>query len=464
MLEACLRKQGVFMKKAKSTLLFILILNITMITSCVSNKNDVINLDKYTQTQETLSHQDQLNSIGSTWLTPETQYDLDTSNDSIDGIQRLNAGNLGMNLTYQNTIYFTTAGEQGTLYMYLDSTTGEVFYLCPDPLCSHTERDKCPYMTTTHVIPDNSTKNGKLFVANIILFDESQRPYDVISEYTNEGILKRIYGEPNLQTKDGYAIDNGFDWFCVYNNYICCIERYDYSSNGKMVETQRFFRVIDGTTGEVVYTCDYEDINGQLINITDSNMLFADYTNKCYYITDLQMKNPRTIFTYTESASITYDANTEEYFVYTTEPDDSGNTIGSIYVYDKNWNGYKLEMPSSQITYAVITKNYIYYVKLHDPVVFGTSIRSGSQTMDTTGGKIFRVKRINGEKTTVSEEELVFDGHGEIFHNGFNVIGDYLYLKFKDLHYEGDYVWWRLTGDVARIHLTENTIKWINLQ
>jgi len=447
----------------KHKLISVLLLT-TVLISCSRAPIETVDLDKYTKSQETLSHQDHLNSIGSTWLTPENQYSLDITSDSIDGIQRINAGNLGMNLTYQNTIYFTTAGEQGTLYMYLDSTTGEVFYLCPDPLCSHTERDKCPYMTTTHVIPDNSMEKGKLFVSHTILFDEGQRPYSVISEYTNEGTLKRIYGEPNLKTEEGYAINNSFHYFSVYNNYICCVERYDYTSSGKTVERQEFFRVIDGTTGEVVYTCDYEDINGQLINITDSNMLFADYTNKYYYITDLQMKNPRTIFTYTESASITYDSNTEEYFVYTTEPDDSGNTIGSIYVYDKNWNGYKLEMPSDQITYAVITQNYIYYVKLHDPVVFGTSIRSGSQTMDTTGGKIFRVKRINGEKTTVSDEELVFDGHGEIFHNGFNVIGDYLYLKYKDLHYEGDYVWWRLTGDVARIHLTENTIKWINLQ
>jgi len=441
-----------------------ILLCLIVFTSCTPNTEKPLDLDKYTEPQETLSDKAYLDSIGSTWLTPETQYNLDTSNDSIDGIQRLNAGNLGMNLTYQNTIYFTTAGINGTLYMYLDPTTGEAFYLCPNPLCSHSERDNCLYMTIDHVIPDNSTENGKLFVSNMIHSDEGHPLYQAISEYTDGGVLKRIYGKSNPKTEEGYSVRNSFHYFCVYNNYICCVERYDYTSSGKTVERQEFFRVIDGTTGEVVYTCDYEDINGQLINITDSNMLFADYTNKCYYITDLQMKNPRTIFTYTESASITYDSNTEEYFVYTTEPDDLGNTLGSIYVYDKNWNGYKLEMPSDQITYAVITQNYIYYEKLHDPVVFGTSIRSGSQTMDTTGGKIFRAKRINGEKTTVSEEELVFDGHGEIFHNGFNVIGDYLYLKYKDLHYEGDYVWWRLTGDVARIHLTENTIKWINLQ
>lgn len=455
------KKNGrVFHKNIISAIL----LSIILFTSCTPNAEKPLDLEKYTEPQETLSDKAYLDSIGSTWLTPETQYNLDTSNDSIDGIQKLNAGNLGMNLTYHNTLFFTTAGEHGTLYMYLDSTTGEVLYLCPDPLCSHTERDKCPYMTIDHVIPDNSTEFGKLFVSSTILSDEGHPLYDAISEYTNDGVLKRIYGKPNQKTEEGYSAHNSFHYFCVYNNYICFVERYDYTSSGKTVETQEFFRVIDGTTGEVVYTCDYEDINGQLINITDSNMLFADYTNKCYYITDLHMKNPRTIFTYTESASITYDSNTEEYFVYTTEPDDSGNIIGSIYVYDKNWNGYKLEMPSSQITFAVITQNYIYYVKLYDPVIFGTSIRSGSQTMDTTGGKIFRVKRINGEKTTVSEEELVFDGHGEIFHNGFNVIGDYIYLKYKDLHYEGDYVWWRLTGDVARIHLTENTIKWINLQ
>jgi len=453
-----------FQAKYRRKVLTAITLSLLLFTSCNSNPEETIDLNKYTEPQETLSNKAYLDSIGSTWLTPETQYSLDTSNDSIDGIQRINAGNLGMNLTHQNTIYFTTAGEQGTLYMYLDPTTGEVFYLCPDPLCSHTERDKCLYMTIDHVIPDNSTENGKLFVSNMIHSDEGHPLYQAISEYTDGGVLKRIYGKSNPKTEEGYSVRNSFHYFCVYNNYICCVERYDYTSSGKTVERQEFFRVIDGATGEVVYTCDYEDINGQLINITDSNMLFADYTNKYYYITDLQMKNPRTIFTYTESASITYDSNTEEYFVYTTETDDLGNTIGSIYIYDKNWNGYKLEMPSDQITYAVITQNYIYYEKLHDPVVFGTSIRSGYQTTDTTGGKIFRVKRINGEKTTVSEEELVFDGHGEIFHNGFNVIGDYLYLKYKDLHYEGDYVWWRLTGDVARIHLTENTIKWINLQ
>lgn len=435
-----------------------------LFSSCHTTLDTPSNLDKYTNSTESISHEDYLASIGNSWLSPENKFNFDSANDSITGIQRLNSGNLGMNLTYKNTIYFTTTGEQGTLYVYLDPVTGEVFDMCPDPLCSHTDRDKCPYMTIAHVIPDNSTENGKLFVSHTVIFDEGQRPYQVISEYTDGGELKRIYGNPHPKTDEGYSINNSFDWFCVYNNYICFVERYDYISSGTTVETQRFFKVIDGTTREVIYTCDRDNIGGQIINITDTNILFADYVNKYYYITDLQMKNPQTIFSYTESASITYDSNTEEYFVYTTETDDSGNNIGSIYVYDKNWNGYKLEMPSTQITYAIITQNYIYYEKFHDPVVYGTSIRNGLQTTDTSGNKIFRVRRLHGETTIVSDEELIFDRHGEIFNYGFNVVGNYLYLKYNELHYEGDYVWWRVTGDVARIHLTENTIKWINLQ
>lgn len=96
--------------------------------------------------------------------------------------------------------------------------------------------------------------------------------------------------------------------------------------------------------------------------------------------------------------------------------------------------------------------------------VFGENSISGAETIDTTGNKIYRVRSINGDKTGGSEEELAFDGHGEIYHCGFNVLGDYLYLKFKELCCEGEYVRWRVTGDTARIHLTDNTIKWLGYE
>ncbi len=318
-MSACVRK-GAFMRKNHLPLFLILFLSIIAMTSCVSETNEDIDPNKYTGSQETLSERDYLYSIGDTWLTPETRYSLDTANDSIIGIQRIGAGNLGMDLTYQNKIFFTTAGEQGTLYMYLDPVTGEAFPMCPDPLCSHTERDRCPYMTIVSVLPDNTAEDGKLFVANTVLYDEGHPPYDVISEYTEDGMLKRIYGKPNLKTEEGYSIYNGFEIqsFCVYRNTIYCTERYDYTSGGAAVETQRFFRVIDGTTGELIYTCDRDDISGDLIHVTDTNMLFDDPKEKCCYITDLEMKDPRIVFSYTVSASITYDANTEEYYTSTS--------------------------------------------------------------------------------------------------------------------------------------------------
>ncbi len=50
-----------FLAAAFTTILF---------TSCMNASDEAIDLEKYTNVPETVSHQEYLSSIGSTWLTP----------------------------------------------------------------------------------------------------------------------------------------------------------------------------------------------------------------------------------------------------------------------------------------------------------------------------------------------------------------------------------------------------------
>lgn len=157
-----------------NTYVFILCIFIPALIVCscrgIKNEDEILKkIDKYAGAG-TLQQFDYLSGVG-TWLSPETEYKYVHGGDHSDGIIGIYNHNY---LLRDERLYFTinsgvsdkTSGQP--MWAYISLQTGEKHYLCPDPLCRHTEEDGCRYldMQSLTADPDNRSMFSYMSAAN----------------------------------------------------------------------------------------------------------------------------------------------------------------------------------------------------------------------------------------------------------------------------------------------------------
>ncbi len=393
-----------------------------------------------------------------TWLTPETEYHYDENWDAEE--------DTGDRLYLR--IGKPTKTHLGADYMvYIDLKTGEKHDICPDPLCEHTRDVGCPYVN--FFMMQISPYSYNLIYANTMTYmeDTSQFVSMIYKIDLDNNRITPIFDArtlvPNL-TEDFTQLRFTVGDKLYFEDAITCKE--ENKEDGTLTETvKNYFLSISWTDGTVEVLDDNFDGSISYCRRVDDRLVFMDRDKAELYTTDLNFEDKEFLFAFPEGESsrgTAYDRG-ELYVLsgfYTIR--DLSLTKGTLYRknMDKDGEWEKVSFPTdAPILDFCLTRDYIYYTKF-DPIIYGET-PSGLPCMKGHGNKIYRIPR-HGEEPPV--EELVFDGHGEIFFTFyFNVIGDYLYLDHCNLVEMGSYKQFKSYGSIVRINMKENTIKWINV-
>lgn len=435
--------------------------------SCTDTKSEDDALQKIQKYDNTVSvdiynYQNDL----AEWLSPENEYVFNSDSDNSDSIIRI------YDSTYtikEDRLYFTVRRDNNDVWAYVSLKTGEKFYLCPDPLCPHTEESGCKYLNLKELIFVPGSSNLIYTVKNI--FSDNGISYDVVCllDSDNDTLLE-LLGSDFLNPN----VHNMFDLCFINSEYL-------YFTNIRITSEKAENGEVDQKTEENLMTLNFvtnevNEINnkyssqeyGRYFFADEQHIFFIDFNNKKFFATDLNFENEQTILEYGKEFNIRnffYDESTSEFYIglysdYMFGYSDNETEEGNIYCVNSNLECLKLDMSSEKIVDFQLTNGYIYYA-VYAPVNYGMT-PWGIQCIDETGNKIYRVNRNN-----TAESELVFDGHAQLFYNsvssGYIVTGDYIYMNYLSLTEEEDKAWFRIMGSTARINFKNQTIKWLNL-
>jgi len=458
----------------KFAILFLLTLSTLLFVSCNNEKadNDVLqNLESVVK-QTTAEADDQFayQKDLASWYKPETEYKYNPEGDNSSGIitvfrKGLNTYDLSDDKLYMETkrVIYESGIQEENMIAYMDIETGEKHYLCPDPLCTHSVGSSCLFVDVTYYFanPDNDN-----------LLYTTKRIYD--GGYYSYGVIVEINMEENSMREVFRCSDIYDDMFLesidrdkLYFTYIKETERIKDEDGNVTTKNEEIPMYLDLSTfvaEERDFSKDKYDSFYKLYEGSDC-IYWLDREKSCVLTTDTNRKNEKILLTYEKGYSIisaAYDSNTEELYLGIGSDDMimasseyDGIEQGDIWVVDMNNNIRKVDMPSEKITGFQLTNKYIYYTT-YDPINYGMSPR-GFDCIDEDGGKIYRVRRDDTKKT-----ELVFDAQNELFFASFVVLGDYIYIDYGELVSGNGYAHFRWAGSTARIHMEEQTIKWLN--
>jgi len=454
----------------KFAILFLLTLSALLLVSCNTEQtdNDVLqNLESVVK-QTTAEADDQFayQKDLASWYTPEVDYKYDPHGDNSEGIEWLTRKEFNSYSIKDDRMFFRTKRfytingyHEDKMISYIDIKTGEKNYLCPNPLCSHYAEDGCLLVDVSdYYIIDNLLYTIKNLQRGINVYET------IVEIDLEQNTMRELY-----QCTDIYD----YVWFTslknnvIYFSYSKETERTD-DGNGNIITKEEITKMyLDLATEKVGILKNNEDKYDTYYKIyeSDTYIYWWDSINCDILVTDIEHKNEITVLNYESDYSLSsasYDSNTGELYLCISSDDMIREDLdhldtedGAIYVIDKENNVRKLEMPTEKITGFQLTNNYIYYTT-YDPKDFGYTA-FGYPCMMQDGGKIYRVSR---EDTT--SPELVFDAKGELFPGAYIVFGDYLYIDYNELVQGADYANFRRTGSTARIHIEDQTIKWLN--
>ncbi|MHB1151829.1 MAG: hypothetical protein ACYCWE_05625 [Eubacteriales bacterium] len=449
----------------KYVLILIILVCVAEICSCTNtiSEDDVLRkMQKYDYTINAAIYDYQKDLAE--WLSPENEYVSISDSDSSNNIIRIFDNDY---IIKENRLYFRVKRDNNDMWAYVSLLTGEKFYLCPDPLCPHTEESGCKYLNLKELIfvPDSE---NLIYTVKTYLSDNGAYEIVCLLDTENDTFHELFKSDSvNVNVYNMYDLCFINDEYLYFTN--TCITR-EKAENGEVEQKiEEKLMTLNRITNEV------NEINnkyssqeyGKYFFADDRHIFFINFNNKKFFATDLNFENEQTILDYGKEFNIRnffYDKGTSEFYVlinsdYMFGTSNNEITEGSIYCVNSNLEYRKLEMPSEKIADFKLTNGYIYYA-VYDPVYYGIT-PWGIQSTDITGNKIFRVNRNNTAKS-----ELVFDGHGQLFYNyisgGYIVTGDYIYMDYCALMKEENTTWFRRMGSTAKINFKDQTIKWLN--
>ena len=155
---------------------------IPLLVSC-SDRNEQELIEKYSDVEavETAGYYDEID-----WLEDETEYSY-TASDTPDNIVDC----LNDYLVFaSDRVYIVTKADDTPTYSYININNGEIFPLCPDPLCNHTKNSGCRYLSLSGLIVDpehedvvytiRTITNGGDMYGEIVEIDIENNTIDVI--------------------------------------------------------------------------------------------------------------------------------------------------------------------------------------------------------------------------------------------------------------------------------------------
>jgi len=434
------------------------LLCIFLLASCSGEKDTeelLGQVEQYTKETAEVSGYAYQKELGA-WLAPETNYHYEEADDRSDYLINLFSGTYDLR---KNRLYFTIDNkvnenaERAEMLAYISLKTGEKHYLCPDPLCPHTDDSGCQYRTLDPLMFAPGSDTVAYFLRSVYINDI---PSKAICEINLEdNTIREVYRPAEItDTKIS------FNWFRLQffsgnNLYFSDTNTYQYRDEKGMdyAEEKSSLKVLNLTDGTVKTVQENYAPNARCLYSADGKLYFVNQLEGRFYVMNEDFTEERNIMVFEENEQMSapvYDTH-ENAFYFTT-----GEGLLTLWRVDADLSCEQVPLPSEEVNSVQLTDNYIYYT-VYDPVVYGTSPRGGA-SIDVTGSKIYRTPRSNP-----TEGELVFDGKGELFFMSYIVTGNYLYLDHCSLIEEGGLAWFRRMGSTMRVNFAEGTLKWLNL-
>lgn len=441
-----------------------MLLLLPILSACTAHKRNERTLPETVDTY--YSYQREL----ADWLTPEETYGYDSDSDSSDGIIQI-----GWQEAFGGNLFFTlsrisTKAHKSNLLTYVDLASGEKHYACPDPQCTHSEEEGCPYLNLFALTPKTDTT---FFALRHDLYKETAVLRCGIYEVDLAGhTITEVYDSQTI------CAEENIDWDHIDNCFL-------YEDMLYFTDTFRFAEWIDGekqTTGKRTWLLGM-DINTHAVTVLNDDfgenisrffrngdhVFYTDSAVNTLYGMDLSTGETVPLVQYPAGYTLYqkyYDTHTDELYVLVSYMDlhDSGERVNeaeqyrcTLYSVDADFRCREVPMPTTLLLDFQLTNEYIYYCT-YDPVNYKTKQYPGD-AIDVRGNKLYRVKR-----SDTTSPEVAFDGQGQLFFDGYYVTGDYLYMELHDLRVSGGVREFYMTGSTMRIDMRNHTIKWFNLE
>lgn len=434
------------------TIVFVMILLSSY--SCNKSNDNTDIIDKYATITGSTSNIN-YEGIGK-WYSKEESYnyipDSDDNNFSLSGS--------GTYTVVGDRLYYKAKINNEQTLAYVSLRTGEKFFLCPDPLCEHTEEYGCKYLNLDKFIFSPTSDNLIYAVRNI------SNKESIIKINTSTDTITEIYSSVSSGNNNSNFYMPKFisDGKLYFTQTISYKEKTDNSSY--VTKTEQTYMSLDLTSyAATQIDTKYADESNGYCRCSDGKYIyFTDLSMGRLFVTDMNFNNEKTILEYGDEYQISsffYDTNTSNLYIcvyskYMNKLSDSGIEDGYIVCIDSHLNIHRYDMPSDKILDFQMTEKYIYYT-VYDPLYYKMSPR-GTICTENNGNKTYRALRDN-----TSESKLIFDGREELFFADYFVTGNYLYIDYLQFVDESGMNWFRVMGVTARIDLMNDTIKWLNL-
>ncbi|MBQ2724550.1 MAG: hypothetical protein IJF78_02465 [Clostridia bacterium] len=306
----------------------------------------------------------------------------------------------------------------------VDVATGNFGAVCPDPLCTHSNREECKYadLSQCHFSDIPGVYYTYLFDLNSQIYrvDLNRDTVELVYTFTEEG-----HGFGSIR---GYADGKLYFYQMLYE------------TADKKTETREKLYYLEEATGEIVQyeqTDDLSVFTGRTPHfILDGYFWFV--SGNQLIRTDSDYRNHTVVAEFDNTVRQWYmDLETRElYFAFR---DDEART-GSVYVY-RDGVTEQIPLPHAAISAFTLTEDRILYC-IYDPVFYGISKLAFHADMngetydpeqyytyDMTGGKLYAVDRDNpsGDAELIyASENIAADKLAKL--DSCIALGDYLYF------------------------------------
>lgn len=333
-----------------------------------------------------------------------------------------------------------------TITKSMNLETGESFYLCPDPLCTHPGL-ACKYTN----LECAGYYNGELYFLRYKFKD------GVITETIEK--VNPAAGEFSVIVEQISHYDDNpstslFQPFTrIVGKYLFYSLSTSYEDPESRTLTQKYenYRINLDTMETTVVPENAPAI--YYISDTAAYGYSEDYASVVR--TDTDYGNPVTIAPpegYPNFGDMQADENTGEIFVLMTEPERKYGVLCKIV--DDCME--PVSLPHETITEFQLTRDTIYY-SAYDPAVIGAAFRGGEMLTLDNGGKIYAADRTNP-----GNSELIFSDGVNFNMMGWFVLGDNLYLDSVMRVEEGGRVYFAPGRSLkhVRINLVNHTARY----
>lgn len=337
-----------------------------------------------------------------------------------------------------------------TITKSMNLETGESFFLCPDPLCTHpglackyTNLECAGYYggelyfhryrfkdgTTTQTIEKVNPAAGEFSVIleHSYHFDDNPRTslFELFNRIVGNDLfysLSTTYEDPESRT----LTQN-------YENFRINLETMETTALPEDVPA--IYYISD------TYAYGYSEEYAAIVRMD------ADYSSQVY------IKPPEG---YPNFGDMQIDENTGEIFVLMMEPE---RKYGMLCRIMDDCMG-PVSLPHETITEFQLTRDTIYY-SAYDPAVIGVAFRGGGMLTFDNGGKIYAADRMNLENS-----ELIFSDGVNFNMMGWFVLGDNLYLDSVMRVEEGGRVYFAPGRSLkhVRINLVNHTARYFRFE